>query len=117
MIQKYFFIVFILMGIAVISCRQDDDLSSEKNTKDFFEKKTLKEDEIQNAANRDSTNIDPKEPPKNGTHWKIGDSINVSEDPTEPPKSGTHWKIGDTIEISTDPTEPPKSGTHWKIGK
>lgn len=101
------------MGITVISCRQDEEMNSEKETSDFFEKIT-KEDVHPEYASRDSSNIDPKEPPKNGTHWKIGDSINVSDDPNEPPKNGTHWKNGDTIQVSDDTNEPPKNGTHWK---
>lgn len=124
MVQKYFFIVMSIIGVTLISCREDDNLISQEDKTNLLENKVSREDENQNSANKsDSTEvgIDPNDPPKNGTHWRGRDSIIISNnETTDPPKNGTHWKIEDSIKVSIpndNTVDPPKNGTHWKIGK
>lgn len=103
-----------LIGLASIACRQDEE------TFDQEEQVSLHEDENQMNA-RDSTssnpNYDDNDPPKNGTHWKTNaeDTIKVIT-----PKSF----IGDVLDTSSGttpdnndadpPQNPPKNGTHWR---
>ncbi|MCI3937046.1 hypothetical protein MQX03_07530 [Chryseobacterium aahli] len=100
MIKKYLFIAFAIISISVVSCRQDEDLPVtelkfiELQSKDIVEKKTSKKsDSISYSKSSDSTDtgITPSDPPKNGTHWRLNDSIKII-DVTDPPKNSTHWK-------------------------
>lgn len=86
------------MGIVVVSCRQEADLDIQNDNINISEKI------IENDAEGQQTSSRP-------------DSTHVGVDPNDPPKTGTHWKVGDTISISTDPNDPPKTGTHWKVVK
>ncbi|WP_131777625.1 hypothetical protein [Chryseobacterium sp. JAH] len=112
MIHKNIFIIIMLMGVGVISCREDDVLSSDKE--EIFDKNTAKR-EHHGSSNRDSSDVEvePNNSPKIGTQWKKSDSLGISGDTLEPPKKHPHGKK-DTI-IVPDPSDPPKSGTHWKI--
>lgn len=101
MIKKYIFIAFAIISISVVSCRQDEDLliaelkSTELQPKDIVAKKTSKKSDSSSyskSSDSTGTGMIPSDPPKNGTHWKVNDSIK-SYDITDPPKNGTHWKV------------------------
>lgn len=89
MIQKYIFVVLVFTSILIVSCRQDEDLPTEKivNTDHIFKKTGSMS---QNSAKSTDSIANP---PKNGTHWKVEDSIKLPIDDTNPPKNGTHWRI------------------------
>jgi len=106
------------MGIGVVSCRQDDELNTQNGSTDLSEMKTAGDDENNNSAKTDSTKtgLTPNDPPKNGTHWKTGDSLNLFNEVKDPPKIESQLKIDSTAItiIDDDIKDPPKNGTHWK---
>lgn len=76
MVQKYFFISIMLMGLTLISCRQAEELSTNEDVSTNLQNMTARDQEPENPneAARDSIindEIDPNDPPKSGTHWKI----------------------------------------------
>ncbi|MBW8522870.1 hypothetical protein K0U91_15275 [Chryseobacterium chendengshani] len=75
MVQKYFFISIMLMGLTLISCRQSEELSTNEEVTTNVQNITAKDKGNENPSEvaRDSTdvNLDPNDPPKSGTHWKI----------------------------------------------
>ena len=76
MVQKYFFISIMLMGLTLISCRQAEELSTNEDVAT----------NLQDIAAKDKgEDVNPGE--------FLRDSINHNIDPNDPPKSGTHWKI------------------------
>ena len=92
MIQKYFSIAIILISIIVVSCRQDNELSTQNEDKSLLQKESIEGDLMQRP---DSTHagVNPNDPPKNGTHYKnTSDSLSLDEEITNPPKNGTHYK-------------------------
>lgn len=92
MIQKYFSIAVIFIGILVVSCRQDNDLNSQQ------ENKLLQKEDIEGGImNRPDTLYfpnNPVEPPRNGTHYRVQDldSLGLDEEIAEPPRNGTHYR-------------------------
>lgn len=93
MIQKYFSITIILLGILVVSCRQDNEVN-QNDENNFLQKEIVEGDVMQRP---DSLNIpvdpvDPTGPPKNGTHYKLTDSLDLDDDTNNPPRNGTHYK-------------------------
>jgi len=112
MIQKYFSISVVLTSITVVSCRQDSEINTVKeeinmSQEDITEGGMMSKDTLQNS-------LDPNDPPKNGTHYRIKDSIIIYADTTNPPKNGTHYKGKDSLNYIDDNTNPPKNGTHYK---
>lgn len=95
MVQKYFLTVILLASFLVVSCRQDNETPTEdlKST-NLSSEEIAGDTENSGTFSRDSTNviITPTDPPKNGTHWKLSDSIQTTDDTTDPPKNGTHWR-------------------------
>jgi len=104
----------ILIGLSSIACRQDENSlidDEQVNATQTLDKSST----TQKGSSEDSLslNLDTVgDPPKNGTHWKISDSIKA-----DIPKniSGLN-SINTSSEIFLDeePTDPPKNGTHWK---
>lgn len=102
MIQKYFSITIILLGILVVSCRQDNEVNNQNEENSLLNKEALKRDFSKksdstsngNVAQSDSTStgIEPNDPPKNGTHYRLTDSLGVYIDTNNPPRNGTHYK-------------------------
>ncbi|MBW7674341.1 hypothetical protein [Chryseobacterium chendengshani] len=75
MVQKYFFISIMLMGLTLISCRQSEELSTNEEVTTNLQNITAKDQGGENPAEaaRDSTDVggEINDPPKSGTHWKI----------------------------------------------
>lgn len=103
MIQKYFSITIILLGILVVSCRQDNEVNNQNEENSLLNKEALKRDfskrsdstnneNVAQKSDSTSTGIEPNDPPKNGTHYRLTDSLGVYIDTTNPPKNGTHYK-------------------------
>ncbi|KNB61329.1 hypothetical protein [Chryseobacterium sp. Hurlbut01] len=103
MIQKYFSITIILLGILVVSCRQDNEVNNQNEENSFLQKKTIKDDLLQNPESTDNDNISQK-----------SDSTYVGVTPNDPPKNGTHYRLTDSLGVYIDTTNPPKNGTHYK---
>ncbi|WP_228459798.1 hypothetical protein [Chryseobacterium muglaense] len=104
----------ILIGLSSIACRQDENglMDDEQvNTAQASDKSS----ETQRVNSEDSlaVNLDTGgDPPKNGTHWKISDSIKVNT-----PKNISDLSsitIPPATILEEEPTDPPKNGTHWK---
>lgn len=83
MIQKYFSIAIILIGILVVSCRQDNETSNQNEENSFLKKGAFKKDSTQNS-----------DLPNDGDVVQKSDSTYVGIDPNDPPppKNGTHYK-------------------------
>jgi len=113
--MKNKFIAFSLaiIGICTVACRQSDE-----NFDEDFKASKENVEEPQMTA-RDSTGINPGDPPRNGTHWKIAGKN--KENPKETPESGSLLVIKrDTINAPTTDIgdngggDPPRNGTHWR---
>ncbi len=94
MIQKYFSITIILLGILVVSCRQDNEVNNQNEENSLLQKEIVEGDVMQrpDSLNIPVDSVDPTGPPKNGTHYKLTDSLGLGDDTTNPPKNGTHYK-------------------------
>ena len=103
MIQKYFSIAIILIGILVVSCRQDNEISNQNEQNSFLQKKTVGGDSMKDSDS-----------PNDGDVSQKSDSTYVGIDPTDPPKNGTHYKLTDSLGVYEEGTDPPKNGTHYK---
>lgn len=110
MIQKYFSILVILTSIAVVSCRQDNELNTGKEEINTLQKE-FNRDSMTMRPDSVYVGFDPNDPPKNGTHYRFMDSLSI----TNPPKNGTHYKLKDSLDVPGEITNPPKNGTHYKF--
>lgn len=104
----------ILIGLSSIACRQDENglIDDEQvNAAQTLDKSSA----TQKGSSEDSLslNLDTVgDPPKNGTHWKISDSIKIDAPKDISGLSSINISSG-TISAE-EPTDPPKNGTHWK---
>ncbi|MBO6186738.1 MAG: hypothetical protein J6O88_18970 [Chryseobacterium sp.] len=98
---KFIVLSLIVAGICTMSCRQDD----ESSTEEAFQS-SLKQENNEVESQRNST-----------------DSIVIENAETDPPRDGAHWIIEtvkkDSIllpkfEVDNGPKDPPRDGAHWK---
>lgn len=114
--MKNKFIAFSLaiIGICTVACRQSDE-----NFDDDFKASKENLEEPQMSA-RDSTGVNPGDPPRNGTHWRIVSQNKEKENPKETPEQGLIVIKRDTINTPTTDIgdtgggDPPRNGTHWR---
>lgn len=104
----------VLVGLAMTSCRQTEDMLVEQD-----EQVLLYNDQNQVTA-KDSTSttitFENNDPPKNGTHWRTAtDTIKISAPITPKSSMGTSNSSG--FELEDEPKDPPKNGTHWRASK
>jgi hypothetical protein len=103
---KFIVLSLIVAGICTMSCRQDD----ESSTEEVFQS-SLKQENNEVESQRNST-----------------DSIVVENAETDPPRDSSHWKVDeanqskriDSLSLllqdnpDNGPKDPPRDSSHWK---
>lgn len=104
---KFIVLSLIAAGICTMSCRQDD----ESSTEEAFQS-SLKEENNEVESQRN-----------------VSDSVVVENAETDPPRDGAHWKVdevaggikkidslsvGMQLDVDSGPKDPPKESSHWK---
>lgn len=90
MIRKQFFLLILFVGIGIVSCRQNDEITSNTDTNILKEKATGDVDRNSDPAQAKSNSEDsPTNVARNPDSIKV-----ISTDPIDPPikKDETHWK-------------------------
>lgn len=103
-----------IIGICTVACRQSDE-----NFDDDFNSKENIEESQMTARDSSATEINPGDPPRNGTHWRV--AAQNKENPKETPEKGNLIKkdsisnslIG-IIDDGNGGGDPPRNGTHWR---
>lgn len=85
--NRYLLSIMFLASISILSCRQDDEIASEE----LVNKKVFSTEETSKKADS-SAHV-----------MLMSDSIILEITPTDPPKNGTHWKLTDSIQVTTNP--------------
>ncbi|WP_312345177.1 hypothetical protein [Chryseobacterium binzhouense] len=107
-----------IIGICTVACRQSDE-----NFDDDFNSKENIEVSQMTARDSSATEINPGDPPRNGTHWRAaGKNKENAKDPKETPVAGSLIKkdsiINNTsigiIDDGNGGGDPPRNGTHWR---
>lgn len=103
----------ILVGLAMTSCRQTEEMLVEQD------EQVLLYDNQNQVTAKDSaatSGVAENDPPKNGTHWRTAtDTIKISAPITPKSSMGTSNSSG--FELEDEPKDPPKNGTHWRASK
>lgn len=112
---KFIAVSLIAINLVSISCRQDDEMLVEQEELSLQPESQMAKDSV--SVSFESTDP-PKDPPRDGTHWRTSsdgkDSIKVT------PKTFTGLSldapVSSTEVIDNGPKDPPKDGTHWRSG-
>lgn len=114
---KFIAISLILIGLSSVACRHTEEVLIDQ------EDQLSLQPEDNQMASKDSTSVGfetndpPKDPPRDGSHWKTtsgnNDTIKVT------PKSFTGIISLDSPSSTTEvidngPKDPPRDGSHWR---
>lgn len=93
-------------GICIMSCRQDDESSTEEAFQSSLKEQNPAEES--QITSKDSIVVENSEtdPPRNGTHWKVDEITGI--------KKIDSLSLNFQLGLETGPEDPPRNGTHWK---
>lgn len=99
-------ISLIAIGLSSIACRETDEMLIENEQQQL----SLKARSTSNIGSQ--LRISNENPIKIDTNTLEATNEKDCDEPKDVPKDGTHW----IISSDDDCKDPPKDGTHWRMG-
>lgn len=103
---KFIVLSLIAAGICTMSCRQDDESSTEEAFQSSLKEQNPAEESQKVTKDSIVVEIEETDPPRNGTHWKVDEITGI--------KKNDSLSLPFQLELETGLEDPPKNGTHWK---